>query len=132
MHDADGVTRPAPWRFVPLADRHGQCRSRIRLKAHRTENVALGMIGGDMTDTADVVIFRCNAYPFCQGGEQRLLGVIHGSRVCVKMKRKSSYPLVVVGKFSKIRKAPHYDRARGGLSTCDGPISGSGRGRVVA
>src|SRR6185437_3354051 len=52
-------------------------------------------------------IFRCNAYPFCQGGEQRLLGVIHGSRVCVKMKRKSSYPIVVVGNFFKLRKAPH-------------------------
>jgi hypothetical protein len=65
------------------------------------------MIGGDMTDTTDVVIFRCNAYAFCQGGEQRLLGVIHGSRVCVKMKRKSSYPIVVVGNFFKLHKAQH-------------------------
>ena len=56
-----------------------------------------------MTDTTDVVVLRRNADPFCKGGEQRLLGVIHKSRVCVKMTRKSSYPIVVVGNFFKIR-----------------------------
>ncbi len=54
------------------------------MEPHRTENVALGMISGDMTDTADVVVLRRNADPFCEAGEQRLLGVIHKSRVCVK------------------------------------------------
>ena len=67
------------------------------------------MISGDVANSTDVVVVGRNTDPFSQCGEQRLFGLIHKPRVCVKMLRKSSYPIVVVGKFSKIRKAWQHD-----------------------
>jgi hypothetical protein len=79
VQDADRIAGPAPRCLIPFADRNGECRNRIHLKTHRSKDVALGVIGRDVADTADIVIFRRNADSLSEASEQRLFRVIHKS-----------------------------------------------------